>query len=217
MRSLVIFDLDGTLVNSVADLADSVNTALRELGLPTHPLESYYDFVGNGTIKLCERALPQESRSEENILLLHKMFADNYSRFCLNHTAPYDGIREVLDRIRSAGIKSAVASNKTEVFTRQVIDSLFKPGTFEYVAGKREGTPLKPDPYIVREIMRIVGAKREDCIYVGDSQVDVMTAHNAGLECIGCTWGFRGESELRSAGAEYIAYKPEDIAAFLGI
>ena len=215
MYRLAIFDLDGTLINSIYDLADAVNTALAERGYPTHETEKYYYFVGNGAIKLCERALPEDKRSEKEILSLHRRFSEVYDKICLDKTLPYEGIPQVLEKLKNAGVKCAVASNKPDSFSNEIVSVLFEKGSFDLVMGKREGVPTKPSPEIIENIISELGMSKDDAIIIGDSCVDVQTAHNAGLQCIGCVWGFRGEQELRENGCEHIAYEPEDIVKFV--
>lgn len=211
MIKTAIFDLDGTLINSLADLADATNAGLARMGLPTHPAEKYRFFVGNGARKLCERVLPEELRTEEKISELQALFSEEYAKNCLNKTRPYEGIKELITDLGKAGVACAVASNKPDAFSKELISELFGEGQFALVTGKREGVPVKPAPQIVFNILSELGAQPDSAVFIGDSSVDVETAHNAGLECIGCTWGFRGEPELRSAGADHIARSAEDV------
>ena len=211
---LAVFDLDGTLVNSVCDLADATNKALEELGLPTFETDRYYHFVGNGTRKLCERVLPEELRSDGQIDRLHEMFAINYERCCFNKTRPYDGISELLGTLRERGIRCAVASNKPDSFSCRIVKHFFGD-TFDLVVGKREGVPTKPDPAVIQYIMTALGFTADETVIIGDSDVDIITAKNTGTRSIGCVWGFRGEAELRNAGCTNIANTPTDIAAII--
>ncbi|MBR1764560.1 MAG: HAD family hydrolase [Ruminococcus sp.] len=211
---LAIFDLDGTLVNSVYDLADATNRALADLGLPTFETERYYHFVGNGTRKLCERVLPEELRTDENIDHLHAMFAENYERCCFDKTEPYGGISKLLFELRGRGVKCAVASNKPDGFSCRIVEHYFGD-TFDFVVGKREGTPTKPDPAIINYIMTALDASPEETVIIGDSDVDIITARNSGTASIGCVWGFRGEEELTAAGCTHLAREPLDILAFI--
>lgn len=215
MKLLVIFDLDGTLINSIYDLADAVNDSLLEFGYPAHEVSEYYYFVGNGTLKLCERALPENARSQEEISRLHSAFAEKYDKCCVNKTKAYDGIMQTLDELKKLGVKCAVASNKTDEFVKYIISSLFSEGVFDAVVGKLEGVPAKPDPQILNNIIKSFGYDPDECVMVGDSDIDVITAHNCGIKCIGCEWGFRGAEELISAKADYIAHIPQDILSFL--
>ncbi|MCC8192476.1 MAG: HAD family hydrolase [Ruminococcus sp.] len=215
MKNLVIFDLDGTLVNSVYDLADSVNFVLRENGYPTHETEKFYYFVGNGTRKLCERALPENKRTDAEIDRIHEQFLKRYAKNYLNKTVLYDGIKETVNSLVDRGVKCAVASNKTDIFTKEIIDKLFGSGVFSVVIGKREGYATKPDPKIVFEILERTETQKQNAIFVGDSDVDIKTAHNAGLAAVGCLWGFRTYDELFEAGAEYIIEKPAELLEIL--
>ena len=213
MKKLYIFDLDGTLVNSLYDLGESVNTVLARHGWAVHDMEKYRYFVGNGTLKLIERALPDGEKTAERIAEIHEEFAAEYEANLVKHTAPYDGIKELAEELKKRGALLAVASNKPDRFSKEIVETLFGKGFFDKVYGKREGVPTKPDPQIMLDIMKELGVKAEDCIHSGDSNVDVATAHNAGVKCIGCTWGFRTEEELLEAGADYIANSAEDILA----
>lgn len=211
MIKLVIFDLDGTLVNSVDDLADSVNNVLTRHNCPVHAVSEYYHFVGDGTVKLIERALPEAMRTEDIIMSVHSEFAAEYEKNCLVKTKPYDSIEEMLSSLEKSGIMTAVASNKTDVFTREIVRALFTNHNFSVVQGKLDGVPKKPDPTIVHMIMDKLGVEKPEVIYVGDSDVDVYTGHNCGLLVCGCLWGFRGKAELSSAGADYLLEKPSDL------
>ena len=214
MKKLYIFDLDGTLADSLCDLADSVNIVLEKHGFPTHDTEKYKYFVGNGALKLIERALPEDKRDTDTIKLIHAEYSKVYAERMLCKTKPYDGIREVLEKLKAKGCLLAVASNKPDDCTVYIVETLFGKGMFHTVYGKREGVPTKPSPDIMYMIMEELGVTTDECIHTGDSNVDVNTAHNAGIECIGCTWGFRTEEELISAGADHIAHIPEDILKY---
>lgn len=212
MIKLVIFDLDGTLINSVYDLADAVNGSLIELGYPVHEVDKYYYFVGNGTVKLSERALPEEHRNSEEVMRLHALFAEKYEKCCLNKTRPYNGINKVVSELKNVlDIKCAVASNKTDSFAKHIVNNLFQDNKFDAVIGKRDGVAAKPDPQIIYDIINIFNFDKSEVIFIGDSDVDVITAHNGNIPCIGCEWGFRGKAELEKAGADYLAENPYDI------
>lgn len=211
MIKLAIFDLDGTLINSIYDLADAVNASLAELGYPTHDIDKYYHFVGDGVLKLAQRALPQGHKTENDIEELHSMFSQKYQQCCLNKTKPYDNVPDTLKALKSMGVKCAVASNKPHEFTKYIVSNVFPESTFDCVFGKRDNVPTKPDPQIIFDIVNKLDLNIEDAVFIGDSDVDVITAHNAGIKCIGCAWGFRGETELINAGADKLAYKPFDI------
>lgn len=211
MIKYIIFDLDGTLVNSIYDLADSVNYVLKQNGYAEHPLESYYYFVGNGTLKLIERALPEDKRTANEIERVHSQFAERYSQNYLNKTIPYKGINELLDELDKRGIKYSVASNKTDVFTQEIINGLFPNNRFDVIIGKREENPTKPDPKIIYDIMDGKNLTLDEILVVGDSGVDIETGHNACLKAVGCLWGFRDEKELKEVGADYIISKPMEL------
>ncbi|EEG29999.1 putative phosphoglycolate phosphatase, bacterial [[Clostridium] methylpentosum DSM 5476] len=214
MIKLCIFDLDGTLIDSVEDLADSTNYALARRGLPTHPVKSYYTFVGNGIPKLIERAsgIPQGEPGYQEI---YDGFMEYYDAHSTDKTVVYDGMPEVVQQINRRGILCAVLSNKADVFVKQLMETLFPAASFVRVQGKNDAYPAKPHPASLNALIKELGMEKSECIYVGDSNVDVFTAHNAGIPCIGVEWGFRGREELVAAGAEFLAQKPFDILTYL--
>ena len=211
MVKYIIFDLDGTLVNSIFDLADSVNYVLRQNGYDEHTLDSYYYFVGNGTLKLIERALPQDKRTDNEIERIHSQFAEYYSQNYLNKTVPYDGIKELLIKLDKRKIKYSVASNKTDNFTCEIINKLFCDNHFDVVMGKKDGNPTKPNPKIIYDILEENNFTPNEILFVGDSGVDIETGHNAKLRAVGCLWGFRDEKELIEAGADFIISHPMEL------
>lgn len=211
MKKLYIFDLDGTLVNSIYDLADAMNSVLGKYGYPVHDTEKYKYFVGDGTLKLVERAIPESERTEEKIASLHSEFSEEYTKRAVEKTRPYDGIVQLLNKLKESGCLLSVASNKPDKFSRFIVETLFGTEIFDMISGKKEGVPTKPAPDIVFDIMNSLGVSAENTVMAGDSNVDVFTAHNAGLKCIGCTWGFRGRRELTEAGADMIADNPAEI------
>lgn len=211
MKKLYIFDLDGTLVNSIYDLADAMNSVLGKYGYPVHDTEKYKYFVGDGTLKLVERAIPESERTEEKIAGLHSEFSEEYTKRAVEKTRPYDGIVQLLNKLKESGCLLSVASNKPDKFSRFIVETLFGTEIFDMISGKKEGVPTKPAPDIVFDIMKRLGVSAENTVMAGDSNVDVYTAHNAGLKCIGCTWGFRGRRELTEAGADMIADNPAEI------
>lgn len=211
MIELIIFDLDGTLLNTLDDLAVSANYALRKHGYPEHELNAYRYFVGNGITKLIERALPEEARREDIILGLRKEFVAYYQRHKIDLSRPYPGIPELLTQLRQQKIRLAVASNKYQQGTTELIDHFFERNLFSVVLGQRENIPVKPDPAIVFEILKQTGIKKSATLYVGDSGVDMQTARNSGLTSIGVTWGFRPRQELEENGACYLVDTPEEI------
>lgn len=215
MKRLAIFDLDGTLLDTVADLANATNQALAQCGYPTHPTEAYYRFVGNGINKLFARALPEEWRTEENVLRIRAHFIPYYNDHNADDSRPYPGIVELLHELQARGIQIAVASNKYQQATVKLVGHFFPDIHFAAVYGQREGVAIKPDPTIVNDILRVTGITRTDTIYIGDSGVDMLTAHHAEVESIGVTWGFRDEEELRTHGAHHIVHQAKDILQFV--
>lgn len=208
MIKLVIFDLDGTLVDSSYDLADSANRALAENGYPQRTYEEYRLFAGNGTKKLIERALPESSAGDTE--RIHDIFTKYYREGCLNKTKPYDGLENLISSLKENGFLCACASNKPDEFSKHIVNVLFN-GRFDLVHGKTDGVRSKPSPDIVEEILSALGVDRSEAIMVGDSDVDVATARASGLVCIGCEWGFRTREELISAGAGYVVENPAQI------
>ena len=205
MKKLVIFDLDGTLLNTIADLAHSTNYALNKLGYPTHEIETDNFMVGNGIDKLFERALPEEEKSKENVLRVRKEFVPYYDIHNADDSRPYPGIPELLSYLQDAGVQIAVASNKYQAATQKLVDHYFPEIHFTAVLGQREGVKVKPDPIIVSDILEIAKVAKEEALYVGDSGVDMQTAANAGVTACGVTWGFRPRTELEEFNPSYIA------------
>lgn len=210
-KRLAIFDLDGTLLNTIADLATATNQALDACGFPTHPIEAYPFFVGNGINKLFERALPAEARTEENVLHIRAHFLPYYDEHNADLSRPYPGIPQLLENLQAAGIQVAVASNKYHRATEKLIRHYFPTIRFSAILGQREGVPIKPHPQIVEDILALVPVSKEEVIYIGDSGVDMQTALNAGVESIGVTWGFRPREELLQYSPTHLADTAEEI------
>lgn len=210
-KKLIIFDLDGTLLNTINDLAYAVNYALGKSGFPIHDVEKYKFFVGNGIVKLIERALPESERNEENIHLIREHFVFYYERHSADFTQPYDGIHELLTELQSRGLKIAVASNKYHKATEELICKFFPDIHFVAVFGQREGIPAKPNPTIVYDILRKARISTSETLYVGDSGIDMQTALNARIDSAGVTWGFRPREELEKHGAKYIVDSPSEL------
>ena len=207
------FDLDGTLVNTIADIAYAANHALEEMGYPTCDEDSYRYKVGNGMRMICMRALPEEIRDSEEILQeMIRRYDAYYSAHCCDRSRAYPGIPELLHDLREAGVKLAVISNKPHLQSMIVMNTLFLGGEeFFYMQGQSERFARKPDPEALLDCIAQAGVPKEECIYVGDSDVDVEFARRAGIPCIGAAWGFRGRSELEQAGAAFIAEQAEDV------
>ena len=208
MIKAVLFDLDGTLVNSLFDLGASTNYALEKMGFPTHETEKYKYFVGDGMAKLIERALPESKRDKETIKTTLDIFMEHYRAHYVDETVPYDGILELLDKL--TGVKKAVISNKADEMVIPLTKKLLGD-RFDIVCGKREGYPTKPDPTLTLEIIEKLGVAPHECIFVGDSGMDMAVAKNSGCVALGVLWGFRSEEELLLNGADYIAKKPAEI------
>jgi phosphoglycolate phosphatase len=201
MPKLIIFDLDGTLLNTIEDLANSVNYALEQHHFPTHPIDSYNFFVGNGVNKLLERALPEAKRSADMISMLKVDFIKHYSVHSEEYTKSYNGISELLQKLYKDGFQLAVASNKIHSATVELVNRFFPEIKFTAVFGQRDGFPVKPNPGILEEIIEIAGVEKSEVLYVGDSGVDVATAYNAKVPFVGVLWGFRPRKELEEIGA----------------
>lgn len=208
---LVIFDLDGTLLNTIADLAEATNFALRSCGYPEHSPAAYSYFVGNGVMRLLERVLPEDERASENLERMRRYFLDYYGSHLTAHTRPYPGISELLRALRDNNIDIAVASNKYQKAVTELISTFFPDIKWAAIHGQREGVPVKPDPSIVFSILSECPTPKSKVIYVGDSGVDMMTARRAAVTSVGVTWGFRTEKELRDNYADYIVSEPEQI------
>lgn len=206
----IIFDLDGTLIDTIDDIGLSTNLALESLGYPTYDLAEYKQMVGNGFRKLCERALP-EGVSEEEVDKAYAGFVENYDKHYMDKSHPYDGIKELLRRLNEANIMIGVNSNKRDDYTHSLIKHLFSDITFKKVVGQIDGVPAKPAPDGALMILKEMGIKKEDVIFVGDTKVDIATGKNTGLKTIGCLWGFRDLKELEEAGADYIVKDPSEI------
>lgn len=211
---LAIFDLDGTLVDSLGDLADACNNGLKKMGYPVHELEKYRYFVGDGVLKLVERILPEDKRSEENISALKAEFDSYYNVHYADKTHPYDGIVSLLDALSAKGVKLAVASNKPDEFTKSVVKVFFE-GKFDMVLGKCPDTEKKPAPDILLKIMDALDVSADETVMIGDTNVDIRTAKNAGVSSIGCLWGFRTMEELEQAGADHIVSSPNEILKYI--
>lgn len=208
---LVIFDLDGTLLDTIVDLAAAANAALQEKDYPIRSQEECQRFVGNGINKLLERALPEGHRSAEEVEALRPAFFAYYDQHLTDATRPYPGIPELLHKLQTRGIKLAVASNKYQQATERLIQHFFPDISFVAVLGQREGIAVKPAPAIIEEILWVAGTPKDKVLYVGDSDVDMQTAHNAGIRVCAVTWGFRTREELSAYQPDFLADAPIDI------
>ncbi len=213
MKNAIVFDLDGTLLNTLGDLRDAVNAALRLRGLPPRSQDEVRRFVGNGVRKLMQRSLPAGAPDEEIDAALAD-FKRHYAAHLSDHTVPYEGISELLTILRKRGVRVGVLSNKLDSATQQLVRRFFF-GKVDAVLGEHAGVPRKPDPTGCRMVLEQLGAKPEETLYVGDSGVDMQTAHNAGCTAVGVTWGFRDRAELIDNGADLLADFPIQILMLL--
>ena len=214
-KKLVIFDLDGTLLNTIDDLATGANHALAVLGYPTHDAATIRSFVGNGINKLLERALPEGEKTEENILRMRSVFIPYYDEHNADLTAPYEGIPELLVRLQNDGVQLAVASNKYQAATEKLVAHFFPNINFVKVLGQRSDVPIKPDPAIVTDILKVAGVGQDAVLYVGDSGVDMLTALNAQVDAVGVTWGFRPKLELSTFPSLGLIDKAEELLNYI--
>lgn len=204
-----IFDLDGTLLDTLLDLANAVNYAMRRMNYPERTVDEVRRFIGNGIRMLIKRAAPQDISTDDYEKTL-SIFTAYYLDHIADFTKPYDGIIDVIKTLKKEGCKVAVVSNKADEAAKKVVNDFFGD-IFDLVVGKTDRFPSKPAPDSVLYVIETLGADKAKCVYSGDSEVDVQTAHNAGLPCVGVTWGNRDVAELIAAGAEYIAEKPQEI------
>lgn len=212
----MIFDLDGTLVDSLADLADSMNEVLAAYGHPTHPEEAYRLFVGDGLAQLVERALPADARQKDVVELFTRRMSEAYSRRQTARTRPYPGIPELLRTLAARGLRTAILSNKPDGPAGEIATELLSPHVFDRVRGARPGVPLKPDPTAAIELASELATEPAGCAFVGDSEIDIRTGLAAGMLTIGVTWGFRDEGELVASGAQRIVRHPAEVLEIVG-
>lgn len=207
-----VFDLDGTLVNSLDDLADSANATLRAHSFPMHEVEAYRYFVGDGTRKLMERILPQEYAADTTFVeQFMSKYKDRYARNLLQKTKPYDGIMKMLAELQRCRVPMAVCTNKHQSAAEMIVKTLFPHGIFQEIIGDQEGLPRKPDPQKVLRIMRNFGVTGKQTAYFGDTDVDMDTARNAGTFAVGVLWGFRPKEELIAHGADLLLSHPMEL------
>jgi phosphoglycolate phosphatase len=214
----VLFDLDGTLLNTLEDLADAMNRALEKEGFPTHRVDAYRHFVGNGSSMLVRRALPPERREDDGLIRsCLDRFLREYRLNWMVKTRPYDGVAGLLEGLTRQGFKMAVLSNKIDEITKQVVAHLLSQWKFDAVVGQRQGVPAKPDPTAALEIAGRLGVSPEEFVYLGDSAVDMKTSVAAGMFPVGALWGFRSEDELLAGGARVLIGGPMDLLGLLKI
>lgn len=211
MKKLVILDLDGTLLNTIEDLGQAANYALERNGFATHSMASYPYFVGNGVRRLITRVLPEDARDDETVDRVLGDFLEFYDEHCTDYTKPYNGMPELLQDLRDLGVGMAVASNKYQKAVDKIIRHFFPDIPFIAIEGHREGVNVKPDPSVVFAILAKAKMVKSDCLYVGDSGVDMETARRACIDSVGVTWGFRSKKELVEYHADAIVNNPVDI------
>ena len=206
MIKAVLFDLDGTLVNSIYDIGGAMNVALESLGQPTFPIEQYYKMVGNGMRKLCQRALAEDQQHLLEELL--QRYQTQYLAHCCDDTVVYEGVPQLLNKLHEQGYKLAVITNKPADQAKRVMDTLLPGAPLDVVWGQQPPFAVKPDPAVYYHVCNLLGVQAGETLYCGDSDVDMLFAKNAGAKGAGCLWGFRDEAELKAAGADYLARVP---------
>lgn len=207
----VVFDLDGTLINSLQDIADAMNRVLTAHGFPTHPYEAYRTFVGKGLRNLSEQVLPLEAREEATLQTIHSDLLKDYKEHYIRKTDLYPGVATMLDALKDNGTGMAIVSNKAHEITSRIVKQLFAPWPFACVVGTGGDIPRKPDPAGALMCARALGVEASHVVYVGDSGIDMQTARNCGMYPVGVTWGFRSRVELEANGAALLIDKPEEL------
>lgn len=212
---LIIFDLDGTLLNTLDDLADAANYVLSNHGFPTHPVDAYRYFVGNGMPTLITRILPEGQKEGAIYETCFKEFLEYYTLHMHDKTTIYEGLIDTLEALQSRGIQLAVATNKVQTALAPLMAEYFPTIRWAALFGQRPGVPTKPDPQIVYDILDQTGFQKQETLYLGDTNVDMQTAHGAGLTAVGVLWGYRPRPELEEANAEFIIKHPSEILTLL--
>ncbi len=210
-----VFDLDGTLLDSLADLADAGNAAMKAFGFPEHPVTSYKHFVGNGVRVLLQRALPEDARNDENLERCLKIFNEEYHQHWNRKSAPYPGIPELLDWLQDQGLALAVLSNKPQAFMQEIMNHFFSAWKFDPAYGASDAFPRKPDPTGLSLVAEQLSVKPDEILFLGDTNVDMNTANNAGAVAVGVLWGFRDAQELTEAGAKLLLEDPMGLTNWL--
>ena len=209
----ILFDLDGTLANTLADLANATNAALAVLGCPPHPLDSYRFKVGDGARQLCARALPVDRQDSLDEAV--RLMREQYNEHCFEQTTLYPGIPELVSMLAERRYTLAILSNKPDDFTKRMIAHYFNPSPFDVVRGQLPDRPLKPDPTAALEIAQELGVAPAQWLYLGDTDTDMRTATTAGMTAVGVLWGFRDREELVASGAKHLVAKPEEVLQLL--
>ena len=215
MKNLVVFDLDGTLVNSIVDLGNAVNYALKEYNLPLHPMDDYYNFVGNGMEDLVRKSMGDKGSDDELYLKVRKAFNGYYNVHSNDNTVAYEGVPELLSDLKSKGIKTAVLTNKAHEYVGEILSKCFPDFTFDLYVGQQKGVERKPHPQSFELLLKELDVKKQDCLYIGDSEVDVKTALNAKVDLVAVTWGYRSVEILKNAGAKILVNSPKEILNYV--
>ena len=215
MIKIAVFDLDGTLVDSLTDLALSVNKGLKAAGLPEHPIEAYRRFVGNGRAMLVKRAMGDFGGNSEKYALVTEVFNREYALHCNDNTAAYEGCGELLESLSERGILTAVLSNKPDEFVDRILKKIYPTHRFAEAWGQKPQYKTKPDGEALHAILALHGVLPEECVYIGDSDVDVFTSANSNVRMAGVSWGFRGKAELIEAGAPFVADSADELLKYL--
>ena len=211
----VLFDLDGTLLDTLDDLADSANRVLAEMQMPQHPVDAYRYFVGDGMMTLLQRIVPEEKRDNKTLGKVAEAFRHDYGNNWAVKSRPYEGISHMLSELKARGLQLAILSNKPQDFTQLCVGKLLAGFLFNPVLGQREGVPKKPDPSGALEVAELLNIPPEDFLYLGDTSIDMLTAKSAGMCAVGALWGFRTKDELRKSGADYMVQSPVDLLELL--
>lgn len=211
MKKLVVFDLDGTLVDSIYDLADCADTALRKNNLPENTLQEYYSFVGNGMESLIRRSMKAQGGNDELYLKVRGDFDREYKAHCNDKTCAYEGVAQLLSQLAEKGIDTAVLTNKAHEFVGGILSKCFPEHKFRVFWGQQEGIERKPSPQGLLKMIDELGYTKEDCVYVGDSEVDVKTADNAEVDLVCVLWGFRSKEQLVESGAKLMVNTAEEL------
>jgi phosphoglycolate phosphatase len=209
-----LFDLDGTLLDTLQDLADSANRSLLRMGFPPHPVQDYRYFVGEGVAVLARRVLPADRQDPATVQALKSLFNEHYGQHWADNTRPYEGVPALLDALSARGIPLAILSNKPHPFTQAMVAHFFRPWNFAAALGARESHPRKPDPAAALEICAGLGLEAAEVLYAGDTRTDMQTARSAGMFAVGVLWGFRPREELLENGAQALVARPEELLAF---
>ncbi len=210
----VLFDMDGTITNTLDDLADATNYALASFGYPLHEVDAFRFFVGDGIPKLIERALPEDKKDEKTVSAVKDKFFEYYSVHSMDKTRAYDGVPETVKEVMSLGYKTAVVTNKDEPAAKEILARLY-PDCFDYIFGASDDIPKKPDPTLAHIAMKTLGVTPDECVFVGDSCVDIQTGKNSGAYDVGVSWGFRPREELEEYGATAIIDRPSELIPLL--